>query len=543
LSLFELLGGGIWRKLSVGIVASAVAGLLYTSCIKLVNDLLSTEEVLWYNVLLLIGTISMSLILSVYSGRFMTIFFENKIAELRIDLSKKIMKADFEQVERNAYRILPVLQNDVQILINFAKTIPDMVVSVFKILAIWIYMLWVSWQMTVFLIGVFALVFLFNYFLLGRIYIKEVLIKKYHNDIHHSLEGMVLGLKDLTLNRQHSDGYIDRIIGPTSFLHAAAVSGLNTYNIILTKSAEWIVIVAIALFTVAIKVFGFLPVGQVSSFMTMIVFILPSLIVATSFLRSRKRVKVATDQIMSLGLNFESEKDELKKAFIASTNQASKSILIDMKGLGYTYTNGDESYSVGPIDLEIYQNEVLLINGGNGSGKTTFSKLITGLYTPGTGKISYQEKQVTEKNKFDYRNLFSAVFTDTYVFNDLNYLAGNPSLKSAENYMQQLSLNEKITLQELVISDTNLSFGQRGRINLFRALLEDKSIYLFDEWAANQDPHFREKFYSEIIPMLKQKGKTVILISHDDKYYHLADRVVTFSSGRIKSITHQSSAK
>lgn len=109
--------------------------------------------------------------------------------------------------------------------------------------------------------------------------------------------------------------------------------------------------------------------------------------------------------------------------------------------------------------------------------------------------------------------------------------------------MQQLSLNEKITLQELVISDTNLSFGQRGRINLFRALLEDKSIYLFDEWAANQDPHFREKFYSEIIPMLKHKGKTVILISHDDKYYHLADRVVTFSSGRIKSITHQSSAK
>ncbi|NBW70921.1 MAG: ATP-binding cassette domain-containing protein, partial [Bacteroidetes bacterium] len=139
-------------------------------------------------------------------------------------------------------------------------------------------------------------------------------------------------------------------------------------------------------------------------------------------------------------------------------------------------------------------------------------------------------------NIFEYRNLFAATFTDSHVFQDLRYLSLTTNEEDMKRISALLGIDDKIETQHLFISDVDLSFGQRGRLNLLRVLLEDKPIYLFDEWAANQDPYFRSKFYNEILPGLKNKGKTVIVISHDDNYYHLADRIITLSSGTISDI-------
>ena len=65
------------------------------------------------------------------------------------------------------------------------------------------------------------------------------------------------------------------------------------------------------------------------------------------------------------------------------------------------------------------------------------------------------------------------------------------------------------------------------------AFLEDRAIYVFDEWAADQDPHHREIFYKRLLPELKANGKTVFVISHDDRYYHLGDRVVKLEYGKV----------
>ncbi|SDM20561.1 putative ATP-binding cassette transporter [Franzmannia pantelleriensis] len=66
------------------------------------------------------------------------------------------------------------------------------------------------------------------------------------------------------------------------------------------------------------------------------------------------------------------------------------------------------------------------------------------------------------------------------------------------------------------------------------AYLEDRPFLVFDEWAADQDPLFKEVFYREVLPELKRMGKAVLVISHDDRYFPLADRLVRLESGKLR---------
>src|SRR5256885_14002412 len=71
---------------------------------------------------------------------------------------------------------------------------------------------------------------------------------------------------------------------------------------------------------------------------------------------------------------------------------------------------------------------------------------------------------------------------------------------------------------------------------LFRsvhAYLEGRPVLVFDEWAADQDPSFRHLFYTELLPELRARGHLLVVISHDDRYFHLADRIVRMEAGRM----------
>ena len=88
-----------------------------------------------------------------------------------------------------------------------------------------------------------------------------------------------------------------------------------------------------------------------------------------------------------------------------------------------------------------------------------------------------------------------------------------------------------MTLSQSGFSTTHLSHGQRQRLALLGAYLEDRPIYVFDEWAANQEPQFRNIFYRQILPELKARGKLAVVISHDDRYFDVADRLIRLTSG------------
>jgi putative ATP-binding cassette transporter len=158
-----------------------------------------------------------------------------------------------------------------------------------------------------------------------------------------------------------------------------------------------------------------------------------------------------------------------------------------------------------------------------------------GLYTPESGLIHLSGTCITESNRDDYRQFFSAIFSDFHLFDELLGLSSAALDAQAQRYIHEFRLSETVQVKDGVFSSLNLSQGQRKRLALVTAYLEGRPIYLFDEWAADQDVVFKEIFYTNVLPELKAQGRTVFVISHDDQYYWAADRLVKLESGQVVS--------
>jgi putative ATP-binding cassette transporter len=203
----------------------------------------------------------------------------------------------------------------------------------------------------------------------------------------------------------------------------------------------------------------------------------------------------------------------------------------------HTYRFGGESgFSVGPLTFELKQGEILFIIGGNGSGKTTAAKLCCGLYYPDTGEIRLNGLPLEASDMATYRELFSVVFSDLYHFDRLFGIPDGVNQSVVNQLLHRLGFANKLTLDtEGRLSTSALSRGQEKRVALLAACLEDRPIYIFDEWAADQDPDFKKIFYYEILPELRRRGKGVIVVSHDDRYFDVADTIIKMDFGKIQS--------
>jgi len=203
----------------------------------------------------------------------------------------------------------------------------------------------------------------------------------------------------------------------------------------------------------------------------------------------------------------------------------------------------DRSFLLGPIDLEIRRGEIVFLIGGNGSGKTTLAKLLVGLYAPEGGQVILNGRAVGDAGRDSYRQLFTAVFSDFYLFERLLGLEGGAAAAGepggldvqARRWLRELQLERKVTVDRGMLSTTELSQGQRKRLALLVAYLEDRPFYVFDEWAADQDPTYKAIFYERLLPDLRARGKTVLVVTHDDRYFDVADRCLMLDAGRLRA--------
>ncbi|MEV1056798.1 cyclic peptide export ABC transporter [Micromonospora chalcea] len=208
---------------------------------------------------------------------------------------------------------------------------------------------------------------------------------------------------------------------------------------------------------------------------------------------------------------------------------------IAFRGVSHVYPGPKgEQFVLGPLDFEFRRGEILFVVGANGSGKTTLAKVLTSLYEPESGAIQVDGTQVTAANREDYRNLFSAVFSDFHLFDSLLGLPAGEQAAKAQRYLERLQLDHKVRVDGDRFSTTALSLGQRKRLALLVTYLEDRPFCLFDEWAADQDPVFKDFFYRELLPELRDRDKAVVVISHDDRYFDAADRLVRLDYGQIR---------
>jgi putative ATP-binding cassette transporter len=207
---------------------------------------------------------------------------------------------------------------------------------------------------------------------------------------------------------------------------------------------------------------------------------------------------------------------------------------ISVRDLEYTYSGNDQeqAFGIGPISLDVKRGETIFIYGGNGSGKTTFVFNLLGLRHPSAGSTTLNGIPVTSSNYNYYRSIFSAVFSDFYLFKDI-LVEEHFNEEKWNYYLKMFELEGLVKVEGQSFSSVDLSTGQRKRLALIVALMEQKPVLVLDEWAADQDPYFRKKFYTEVIPMLKQEGVTIIAITHDDKYYYCADKLYKMDYGRL----------
>jgi len=197
--------------------------------------------------------------------------------------------------------------------------------------------------------------------------------------------------------------------------------------------------------------------------------------------------------------------------------------------------DGNATFQVGPIDGEIRRGEVLFLIGGNGGGKTTLLKLFTALYQPTEGAIYIDGARVGPVNIQSYRDLFSAVFSDFYLFDKL-YGLSETDPERVNALLELMGIADKTAFSEGRFTNIQLSTGQRKRLALVVSYLEDKPIYVFDEVAADQDPEFRRYFYERLLPEMKKVGKTVVVVSHDDRYFHAGDRILQMDYGKLSAV-------
>jgi putative ATP-binding cassette transporter len=269
-----------------------------------------------------------------------------------------------------------------------------------------------------------------------------------------------------------------------------------------------------------------------------ILFIIGPLSSVVAGIPAYTRSNIAIKNIMTL----ESELDRLKEEPPTFNPQTHSKFLefkrIQFRGLEFDYydRNNEKVFSVGPIDLELKKGETLFLIGGNGSGKSTLLKLITGLYRPAQGEILVDEDVILGESLQEYRELYSVIFADFHLFEKL-YGIRNWESDVVADLIKEMQLTDKTAFENGQFTNINLSTGQRKRIAMIVAKLEHREIYVFDEWAADQDPQFREYYYYQILTELKKAGKTVIVVSHDDsKYFATADRILKMDMGKLSDI-------
>ena len=430
-------------------------------------------------------------------------------------------------------RLAPILMVEINEVSDFGKLIPAFIVAMVQIIAIMGYLVFLSWQLSLIVLVLFVIVLSLIFIILPRVKKLKDKRSKTRFRLYTMFDLMNSGFKDLIISRKHGKSYVKNSIRPPSVETAKHNGDIHMLKVGIEQVINAMLILG---FGVALFLYlNWIQAGQDVGvqFMALLLFILPSFIRVVDFFSQLKNAENSLDQINSL--NADISQDIIRVDEQVKYELENQKPLISLEYVHYSYTQNEHGFKLGPIDLQVNENEITVINGGNGSGKTTLFNLLAGLYTPQSGSLTFQGQKINDDNIRSFRDRFSCYFTNSPVFDDLTYV-GEENLKKGKHYIKELELEGKTSISTNAIAQTSLSFGQRGRLNLLRLLLEDSSIYMFDEWAANQDVHFKNKFYTEIIPDLKKRGKTVILISHDDRYYEIADKIVTMRNGSIESI-------
>lgn len=529
----------VWKTCRGMVVFMAVAALLSGAAngglIAMVNVALNqpgrtTSAILWGFVGLGLGRLITSLVSQIASVRFS----QGAIARLRRDLVRGILAAPLRQLEElGAPRLLVTLTEDVYHVTEALVGIPIMAVNIALLLGGAVYLGILSWQV---LLGLTGLILLgaggYRLIISGAFHTLHM-AREEEDKLFRHFRALTEGIKELKLHRERRGTFVsENIQQATESYENLNIRAENRFTI----AQHWSHLLFFALIGVVVFLLphiGNLSPRTLTGYVITTLYLMGPLAGVLSSFSMFGRANVALQKIQTLGVSLSTRFSEVCPSAPEPEDPCFDTLHLDHISHSYQHEKDDRPFVLGPMNLTFRPGELVFLVGGNGSGKSTLAKLILGLYPPEAGQIRLDGKLITDKNRDDYRQLFAAVFADFYVFDSLLGLKAPNLDVQARQYLSLLHLEHKVKVENGRLSTVDLSQGQRKRLALLTAYLEDRPFYLFDEWASDQDPQFKDIFYTQLLPELKARGKTVLVITHDDKYFNLADRMIKLDYGQL----------
>lgn len=504
--------------------------ILNFGIIYIVNNALAGEESFLndYTGLVFIAILVYTYLLNIIFQKQLNKYSFSLLYDNEKKLFGKMLQTPLNILEKLGSQRFFTAVEDIRIFASLPYTVTHTVNSLLMLVLCLIYMFTLSFWSAIVVVGLIMLVG-GCYFIVMNSMSKQVeTLRNYNDDYYKYVDDVMKGFKELQLNFFRKENLMNRFLIPNRDKAGILDFKINYVFLSINLISQYGLYFIIAITLFVMPALGLLQRENVIAYVVIILFISGPINNLINLQQMYTRFMVANKRIKAFISDFEVSSKNTKPSIINTPFES-----IEFQDISFMYDISEEdNFSLGPINLTIKKGETIFIVGGNGSGKSTFINTLTGLYTPVKGELILNNLK-DNNNNHTLQSLIAAVFTNNHIFSQ-NY--EDYDLEGNKKYMELLRLME---LDKVITNDKdesarrNFSKGQSKRMSLIFALLEDKPILVLDEWAADQDPHFRKFFYEELIPKLKKEGKTIIAVTHDDAYFHQADRILKFNYGQI----------
>jgi putative ATP-binding cassette transporter len=536
--ILRLLELGSSKALRRVVVITCLAGLANAALIGLINQMAEraalAKPIGLGLALLYVGIFVYFCIVYRASLREANRFVQERLNALRLRVVDKIRHADLRTIETLGHgELYAAVAQEINHLTQTFPLLVGAAQSGFLLLFCLLYIAILS-LVSFLVVAAFTAVALYIFWLrrkslneaLGAVYAREA-------EVLDSLSHFTDGFQEIRLNADKSDSLFEHFQAVTENLRTTVVGVGGKWVVLLQFSNAYLhALVGVVVFVLPIFFEGYTGViykiAAAAIFcvgpVTAITSIAPIYAKAEVGLGNVHRLEEKLDRSVALG-PIEAREPSPFRGF--------RNIVFEGITFNYRAADGTSLFTSGPWNFTLRHGETVFLTGGNGSGKSTAMKLMCGLYAPEAGRILVDGTPVDSGTRQEYREIFSAIFADFHLFDRLHGMASvDPAQVNA--LIASMELSDKVTFADGRLSTIDLSTGQRKRLAMIISLLEDRDVYLFDEWAADQDAHFREKFYSELLPDLRRRGKTIVAVTHDDRYWSYCDRRVALDLGKMQ---------